>query len=45
MRARFSRTIIGGFWQGITNISFIVALGIVYGAVFKVSNFADYIIY
>ncbi len=45
VKARFSRTVLGGFWQGISNISFIIALAIVYGAVFKVSNFIEYLIY
>ena len=44
-RARYSRTILGSLWLGISNLLFICVLGFVYGIVFKVENFREYYIY
>ena len=44
-RARFSRTIIGSFWLGISNLICSLLLGGVYGTVFKVENLKEYFIY
>jgi hypothetical protein len=43
--ARFARTIIGGFWLGISNLFSIAVLAIVYGTVFRVSDFRSYVVY
>lgn len=44
-RARYSRTILGSFWLGISNLLFILVLGFVYGIVFQADNFKNYYIY
>lgn len=44
-RARFSRTKLGSLWLGVTNLLSISALASVYGTVFKVENFEDYVVY
>lgn len=44
-KERFSRTILGGFWLGISNSSFVIALSLVYGIVFQVSDFKEFFIY
>ena len=44
-KERFSRTILGGFWLGISNSSFVIALALVYGIVFKVTDFKEFFIY
>ena len=44
-RARYSRTVLGSLWLGISNLLFICVLGLVYGIVFKVDNFREYYIY
>jgi lipopolysaccharide transport system permease protein len=43
--ARFARTLLGGFWLGISNLLSIVVLAVVYGTVFKISDFNHYIVY
>ena len=42
---RFARTVIGNFWLGLSNLLSIAALSGVYGTVFKVSNYSDYVLY
>lgn len=44
-KARFSRTVIGGFWLGLSNALSIAILAVVYGTVFKVENFSYYVCY
>ncbi len=44
-KARFVRTLFGSFWLGLSNLFSIAALAIVYGAVFKVQNFNEYVVY
>ena len=44
-RARFARTTLGGFWLGLSNLLTIAALAGVYGTVFKVNNFSEYVVY
>ena len=44
-KARFARTTLGGFWLGLSNILYIALLSTVYGAVFKVDNFNNYVVY
>lgn len=44
-QARFARTIFGGFWLGLTNLLSIAALALVYGTVFKVSDFSSYVVF
>lgn len=44
-RARFSRTIFGSFWLGLSNLLSIAVLALVYGTVFKVDNFNSYVVY
>jgi lipopolysaccharide transport system permease protein len=44
-KARFARTIFGGFWLGLSNLLSIMALATVYGTVFKVNHFPTYIVY
>ena len=43
--ARFSRTTLGSFWLGISNLLSITLLSLVYGTVFKIENFQEYVIY
>ncbi len=43
--ARFSRTYIGSFWLGLSNLLSVAILGIVYGAVFKINDPWEYIVY
>jgi len=43
--ARFSRTFFGSFWLGLSNLLSVALLGAVYGAVFRVPNPWDYVIY
>lgn len=42
---RFARSTLGSFWLGISNLLSISLLTIVYGTVFKVQNFNEYVIY
>ena len=44
-KARFVRTTFGSFWLGLSNLFSIAALAFVYGAVFKVKDFNEYVIY
>ena len=44
-KARFARTTLGGFWLGLSNLLSIASLAAVYGTVFKVSNFNEYVVY
>ncbi len=44
-RERFSRTALGSFWLGLSNLLSIAVLSFVYGAVFKVTNFSAYVVY
>lgn len=44
-RERFARSTLGSFWLGISNLLSIAVLAAVYGTVFKVQNFNDYLIY
>lgn len=43
--ARFSRTYLGSFWLGLSNLLSVALLSLVYGAVLDVSNPYDYAIY
>ena len=44
-KARYARTSLGSLWLGISTIFTVLCLGLVYGTVFKVSNFRDYFLY
>ena len=44
-KERFSRTVLGGFWLGISNSAFIIALSLVYGIVFKVTDIREFFVY
>ncbi len=44
-KARFSRTFLGSFWLGLSNLLSIAILAVVYGTVFKVTNFNEYVLY
>ena len=44
-RSRFARTTLGSFWLGISNVLSVAVLSTVYGTVFKVSNFSEYVVY
>lgn len=44
-RARFSRTLFGSFWLGLSNLLSIAVLALVYGTVFKVQDFNSYVVY
>jgi len=44
-RARFARTALGGFWLGLSNLLSIAALSLVYGTVFKVQDFSNYVVF
>jgi lipopolysaccharide transport system permease protein len=44
-RARFARTMLGSFWLGLSNLLSIAVLAAVYGTVFKISDFRDYVVY
>jgi lipopolysaccharide transport system permease protein len=44
-RERFARSTLGSFWLGISNLLSISVLAAVYGTVFKVQNFHEYVIY
>lgn len=44
-RARFARTLLGSFWLGLSNLLSIAALSLVYGVVFQVPNFREYVVY
>ena len=44
-RARFARTALGGFWLGLSNLFSISALSLVYGTVFQVQDFTQYVIF
>ncbi|MEA5414899.1 ABC transporter permease [Synechococcus sp. BA-132 BA5] len=44
-RARFARTLLGGFWLGLSNLLSIAVLALVYGTVFKVTDFNSYVVY
>ena len=44
-RARFSKTIIGNYWLGLSNLLSIISLGIVYGVVFSINDFRSYFVY
>ena len=43
--ARFSRTYLGSFWLGLSNLLSVALLGAVYGAVFNIANPWDYVVY
>jgi lipopolysaccharide transport system permease protein len=43
--ARFSRTTLGSFWMGLSNLLSVGVLGVVYGTVLKVADPLRYIIY
>jgi lipopolysaccharide transport system permease protein len=43
--ARFSRTTLGSFWMGLSNLLSVGVLGVVYGTVLKVDDPLRYIIY
>lgn len=42
---RFARTSLGSIWLGLSNLISIALLSVVYGTVFKVENFRNYVIY
>jgi lipopolysaccharide transport system permease protein len=42
---RFARSTLGSFWLGISNLLSITVLAAVYGTVFKVQDFHEYVIY
>ena len=44
-KARFSRTLLGSFWLGLSNLLSIAVLALVYGTVFKVQDFNIYVVY
>ena len=44
-QARFTRTKLGSFWLGLTNLLTVAALGSVYGVVFEVSDLKNYVVY
>ena len=44
-RARFARTFLGSFWLGLSNLLSIAALALVYGTVFRVQDFNEYVVY
>lgn len=44
-KARFARTTLGGFWLGLSNLLSIASLATVYGTVFKVNDFNEYVVY
>ena len=44
-RDRFARTALGSFWLGLSNLLSVAVLGFVYGRVFKVNDFGNYIVY
>ena len=44
-RARFARTMFGSFWLGLSNLLSIAVLSVVYGTVFKVQDFNNYVLY
>lgn len=44
-RARYARTALGSFWLGLSNLISIAALALVYGTVFRVQNFNEYVVY
>lgn len=44
-RARFARTLFGSFWLGLSNLLSIAALAVVYGTVFRVQDFNQYVVY
>jgi lipopolysaccharide transport system permease protein len=44
-RERFARSALGSFWLGISNLLSITVLAAVYGTVFKVQNFYEYVVY
>lgn len=44
-RARFARTALGGFWLGLSNLLSVAALSLVYGTVFKVQDFTNYVVF
>ena len=44
-RDRFSRTALGSLWLGVSNLLSIACLSIVYGTVFKVDSFRQYVVF
>lgn len=44
-KARYSRTVFGSFWLGLSNILSIGVLSAVYGTVFKVQDFNEYVVF
>jgi lipopolysaccharide transport system permease protein len=44
-KARFARTVLGSFWLGLSNLLSIAALSVVYGTVFRIENFNQYVVY
>lgn len=43
--ARFSRTYLGSFWLGLSNLLSVAVLGVVYGAVLKVPDPLSYVVF
>lgn len=44
-RARFARTVLGSFWLGFSNLLSVAVLAAVYGTVFNVPDFREYVVY
>lgn len=44
-RERFTRTTLGSFWLGLSNLLSVSVLAVVYGTVFKVQDFNAYVVY
>jgi lipopolysaccharide transport system permease protein len=44
-RARYARTRLGSFWLGFSNLLSIAVLALVYGTVFRVPDFTEYVLY
>ena len=44
-KARFARTGLGSLWLGLSSLLSITALSLVYGTVFKVQNYSQYVVY
>jgi len=44
-RARFSRSVLGSVWLGLSNVLSVSVLSVIYGYVFKVPNTVSYLVY
>lgn len=44
-KARFTRTVLGSFWLGISNLLTVLVLGVVYGTVFSAPSIWEYMVY